>query len=198
MLPPQHSAQDLERLRLAVEQLIDGDFFDASLSPDDVRLIGSYIRTFTFLELNLHRAVRMFFEIGALSSKDARRPAAGNLTSLVSQGALNIPLIKPELDELEIRLAEIAVGQPFRNLLAHWACGRLPQTDVFIFLTMDERDAKVMGNHRPSYDGAYFALVRQSDLRSLLKRMEVAGHWLAERVAGWHEKLFARDGNQRV
>lgn len=193
MLPPQHATQDLQRMLPAVERYIDGGFLGGSLLADDVLLIGSYVRSFTFIELNLHRAVRMFRELGALSAKEARRPASCDLASLVDKGVVNTISISAELDELKGYLAEISVGQPFRNLLAHWACSRLPNSDVFIFLTMEERDARAIGNHSPSHDGVYFALVRQGDLRALLRRMEVAGQWLAERVARWHLKLFTTE-----
>lgn len=192
MLPPQHSARDLKRLLPEVEKFIDGGFLGGSLLPEDVHLIGSYVRVFTFIELNLHRALRLLGEMGALSTKETRRPRAGDLASLVGKGVLDAPSIRADLDELRNYLDEIIIGQPFRNLLAHWTCSRLPESNVFVFLTMDEKDSRVMGNHQPSYDGAYFALVRRSDLRSLLKRMETVGHWLAERVARWHSNFSSK------
>lgn len=192
MLPPSYRSEALVELLPVVEEFLQGDLDNFSLTPEDISLIGSYIRVFTFIELNLHRAVRMFGERGSLSEKQARSPVASKLTSLVREGKVCVPMDDSLERELQIHLTEIEIGQPFRNLLAHWACGRLPETDAFLFITMEQRNASVVGDHPIAFNGMYWAAVRRSDLQQLHTRMEASGNWIALQVATWHSLLFER------
>ena len=192
MLPPNHPSGVLAQLRPVAEEFLQGDLDNFNLTPEDISLIGSYIRIFTFIELNLHRAVRMFRERGSLSEKRARNLVASKLTTLVREGKVCVPMDGTRERELQGHLSEIEIGQPFRNLLAHWACGRLPGTDAFLFITMEERNASVVGDQSIAFNGMYWAAVRRSDLQQLRTRMETSGHWLALQVASWHSVLFER------
>ena len=189
MLPPSYQTKALEEQRDTAEKFVAEGLDNCVLAPEDVSLIGDFIRTFTFIELNLYRAVKLLREIDALNGKVAMKPAASDLTKTIRKGIDKAVGIQPS-EVIECHLSEVDIGLPFRNLVAHWACSRLPLSDAFIFLTMDPRDAKALGDVAPSFDGIYYAVVHRVDMQSLLNRMKASGKWLAEEVVRWHTTLF--------
>jgi hypothetical protein len=190
MLPNSHPSSELEAFRPRVEKFIHDGLVTAKVQRDDLMLIGVFIHAYTYIELNLHRAVRLFRQAGSLSSREAKRSAAGDLTALVLKGSAILNLEATEQDELEVHLREILLRQPFRNLLAHWGVSRLPNTDVLVFVTMDERDAKMAGDQTPHFNGLYYAMALGADLRGLAVHIQKYESWLALRVAEWQHRLF--------
>lgn len=160
--------------------------------PDDLMMIGTFLHTYTFMELNLHRAVRLFRKAGSLSERESRRPAASDLPQLVLKGSASLSLSASDQSTLKDCLHQIELRQPFRNLLAHWALRRLPGTDILVFVTMDERDAKLIGGDPPEYNDLFYALAFGADLRGLSLHISPYGVWLAEHVSGWQQELFPK------
>lgn len=189
MLPPQHSIPELEEIRPAVEAFL-ADMTGAEVHRDDLLLIGQYLHTYTNMELSMHRAVRMFRQLGTLSARETRRPAASDLPGLVMKGSAALNLSPQQHEELKEHMDQIVLRQPFRNLLAHWHLFRLPDTDIVVFITMDERDGQALGHQEPTHDGLYYGIARGADLRGLALHIRPYGQWLAEKAAEWHRQLF--------
>lgn len=190
MLPNSHPSSKLEAFRPRVEKYLHDGLVTSTVQRDDLMLIGVFIHAYTYIELNLHRAVRLFREAGLLSSREAKRPAACDLTALVLKGSAILNLDATEREDLKVHLSEILLRQPFRNLLAHWGVSRLPDTDVLVFVTMDERDAKMAGDQTPHFNGLYYAMALGADLRGLAMHIQKYESWLALRVAEWQHGLF--------
>lgn len=192
-LPPNTPSAELESYRQQVEDLVDHGLANAVAEPDDLMLIATFVRAFTFLELNLHRAIRLFRRAGALTPKECTRPAASDLPKLVLKGSTCLTLATAEAQELKSMLTEIEARQPFRNLLAHWALARLPGTDVLVFVTMDERDAKQVDGGTLKYNHLFYGMAFGADLRGLSLHMTSCSDWVASQVAQWQAHLFPDD-----
>ena len=64
MLPNSHPSSKLEAFRPRVEKYLHDGLVTSTVQRDDLMLIGVFIHAYTYIELNLHRAVRLFREGG--------------------------------------------------------------------------------------------------------------------------------------
>lgn len=162
------------------------------LDNQDLHLFGVVVQHFGFIDLNLRRAVEIFYLAKRLPE------AARNAFPNNQDGALTNILIDVfnALDRDAEPLATIdqleAISQcrRYRNLVAHFAAKRFPGADVFVFASKNDRDArKVLGRTLPEHR-VHFAVAGRSEFYTMAEGLGGLQAWLAAKVPEWDERYL--------
>jgi hypothetical protein len=188
-IPTAHVTPDIAALQAAAEAFMKGGFKGGPPEKDDLVVVGAFVTTFNFIEFNLRRAIRLFKEKGALTEAETKKAPVGELPNLVKKGLHCIGLTQAETARIHAALDEIALRQPFRNLLAHWALRHLPDTDAVVLVTMDEKDAKQIGQTVSHYQHLSYCVMQMADLRGLAEHVIKIEQRLARDVVSWQSAL---------
>ncbi len=177
---------------LHVDQTLQtGDFLEAveTISDETVSQIGRCVIRFSFIELNLRRAIEMAHKSGKLPEKIGKHPIlkipmyslVPTLKSCVDKLGQN-----PSDQELTIKfLDDIEELRGFRNLLAHFAPYSVTGHDAIVFLSRSESDAEKALGAPLGESGLMYALLPNSGLEQLDQRTKWFDKKLAEKIHLW-------------
>ncbi|MDH7787507.1 hypothetical protein QBD01_003534 [Ochrobactrum sp. 19YEA23] len=175
---------------LHVDQTLQtGDFLEAveTISDETVSRIGRCVIRFSFIELNLRRAIEMAHKSGKLPEKIGKHPILKlPIYSLVSTLKSCVDKLGQSESDQEITskfLDEIEELRAFRNILAHFAPYAVTGHDAIVFLSRSESDAEKVFGAPLNDSGLMYALLPISGLEYLDQRTK----WLDKRLA---EKIF--------
>ncbi|MCK7075160.1 hypothetical protein L8P89_07680 [Enterobacter roggenkampii] len=154
-----------------------------NLTKDDFSLLGMYIQTFCFVDLNIQR---VFYP---LKNK--------NIIKTTSNDKISIPSMITELinsiDVIAINslernyfvdmLNEIKSRRDYRNLFAHWAAKRIPNEDAMVFITSDHQDYRKVHNSKIAPGVIAYAIFDIADLRGLINHLKKHEEWIAHFTA---------------
>lgn len=182
-IPAPFESEQLQSLRAHYETLELHDLLP--LAREDIFLIGAFVQTFNFIELNLRRSIEVFCAAGLIAPK--KQVHTSELVELVKNAVSKLGLAAPELSDTLGKLDEIEFRRPVRNLLAHWAARRVPGYDAIALLSMDKKDTKAaLGVQTVTKDHCAYSLLMLPDLRGLFAHISTYDVWLAEKTSAWH------------
>lgn len=197
MIPLEHRTKEGERL----QSIIDGYQGDLTklkpIKDNDIKLIGHFIHTYSFIEINLRRSVQTFAIAGLLGNikpKVYQRYDPAKLISSVKAGLTGTSMNPAEIADAIGKLDEIEARWRFRNMLAHFAASRIPKEEAIVFLSLDSRDlAQIYGDTSTTTDeDPHFMLtacVSITDLRGLGHHMIPYRQWIARKANDWSKEL---------
>lgn len=185
MLPTAHPTPDLQADVSRVEEFIRSGFSGSQVIRDDLTLIGVYVNAFTFVELNLRRAVRLLGQLSLVSNSQANNSSMEDLPGLVRRGVPALCHDQATRDAMTSDLDAIATHMEWRNLFAHWALKRLPGTETLVLMTADNRDRRVVGQPISEVDGVFYALTSGPHIRGQAELLVGLSDRLAQQVSRW-------------
>jgi hypothetical protein len=165
------------------------------LDGDDFRVFGTLIQHFCFIDLNLRRALELFHLSGMLPESAKKLypnlPEA-KLTETFLEIVNGMDAKTEDKATALIWIELISKTRGYRNLVGHFAGKRFPGHDVYVFASKSEKDArKVLGfglaEHR-----VHTVVAGRSDFAEMVKSVEQAQLWLANRVPVWDEQYLKR------
>jgi hypothetical protein len=161
-------------------------FEQIAMFPAPIRshreLIGQYVLTYSFIDLNLRRAVEVFARRDMLSDEHKKRPRnipAGQLASAVRYVVERMPSEQENIPKTLDILGAIDRGREMRNLLAHWG------------IKKDEQDAKRSGRTLSEL-GLATVVAYVKDIRRALHDVARRDEWLARRTSAWIERYVPK------
>jgi hypothetical protein len=195
-LPPEYRTPEVERLEAIMNAT---PFEQIATFPAPIRsdreLIGQYVFTYSFIDLNLRRSVEVFARRDMLSDEHKKRPRnipAGQLAPAVRYVVERMPPEQENIPETLDILAAIDRGREMRNLLAHWGIKRFPTADALIMMTKDEQDAKRSGRTLSEL-GLATVVAYVADIRRALHDVAKRDEWLARRTSAWIERYVPEE-----
>ncbi len=164
-----------------------------SLDDEDLRLFGTIVQHFSFIDLNLRRALEIFHLAKRLPENAARwypdiRDAELTvvLTEIVKRLDAKIEPIEESLTWLEA----ISRCRPFRNLVGHFAAKRYANADVYVFASKSDRDAKrVMGANLSNHH-VHIAIAGRSEFFEMAKGLGDSQAWLTAKIPKWDDQYL--------
>lgn len=157
------------------------------LEGSDLRCFGRLIQCFCFIDLNLRRALELFYLAGKLPEKwqkDYPKISDANLTEAMSDIVRTLDPNTEPVEEIITWLAAISKFRGFRNLAGHAAAKRYPDEDVYIFANKNTGDAKRAGQSLPKH-GFMFSIVGRSEFFDMVQATVDSQKWLSEKLTKW-------------
>lgn len=176
-LPIEFRNQRLEYLENEARKYGPHEF--GNLTDDDFMLIGKYIQTYCFIELNMHRLFNDLRSIGEIKTKSNDKI---NFPYIMEKLTLLISSIQSESSKIDSaidKLKEIQLRKDYRNIFAHWAAKRIPNEDGIIFFAGDALDYKKALNKKIEPGVVAYAIFDVADIRGLIAHMKNYEEWMA-------------------
>lgn len=162
------------------------------LNDQDFHLFGVIIQHFGFIDLNLRRAVEIFY-LSKRLPEAALKAFPNNQDSALTDVLIEVVEAMDRNAEPVATIDQLkAISQCrlYRNLVAHFAAKRFPDADVFVFASKNDRDAwKVLGRTLPEHR-VHFAVAGRSEFYTMAKGLEELQAWLAAKVPEWDERYL--------
>jgi hypothetical protein len=194
-IPPEYRTPEVERLEAIMKAT---PFEQIAQFPPPIRsdreLIGQYIITYNFIDLNLRRCVEVFARRDLLSDDHKKRPRnipAGHLASAVRYVVERMQQDQEDIPATLDILMAVDRGREMRNLLAHWGVKRFPTENAFVMMTKDGQDAKRSGRTLSEL-GLATVVVYVADVRRALADVSKRDYWLAQRTLAWIERYVPK------
>ncbi|ARZ00771.1 hypothetical protein AXW41_07195 [Yersinia ruckeri] len=170
-----------------------------NLSKEDFCLLGMYIQTYNFIELNIQRIFIQLLdaEVICLIQK-GKKTKKVDFHFMIEKLKSSLSEIEPNLnDRMEVidRLNEIVYRRSHRNIIAHWAGKKIPGKDAFVFFTSDLEDMKRVKKIKKEGDFIVtpgvvnYQIINAADLRGLFTHINEYEVWIAHKAAEWIEKF---------
>ena len=158
------------------------------LERDDLSLIGAFIQTFNFIEFNLRRSIEIFCEEDFIRRKKIFHQ--NELVPTLKKAISHLCLRENGLKDIHEKLDEIESRRSFRNLLAHSSGKRVPESNAFVFLSMNSQDTDfALMRNVFTKDFCMYAVVMRSDLMELLLHISEYDKWLAQVTSSWSRQF---------
>ncbi|QPF90789.1 hypothetical protein [Bradyrhizobium commune] len=161
-LPDEISSDKVDAISEALSKM-SGEEIAAlpELEGTDFRCFGRLIQCFCFIDLNLRRALEVFYLAGKLPEKWKKEYP--KITDVALTDALSdvVRTLDPNTEPVEETLtwlAAISKFRTFRNLAGHAAAKRYPNEDVYVFANKNTKDVKKAGQTLPKH-GLMFSVV---------------------------------------
>jgi hypothetical protein len=157
------------------------------LEGTDLRCFGRLIQCFCFIDLNLRRALEVFYLAGKLPEKwkkDYPKIVDGLLAEALSDVVRTLDPKSEPIEDTLTWLTAISKFRNFRNLAGHAAAKRYPNEDVYIFANKNTADAKKAGQSLPKH-GFMFSVVGRSEFFDMVQAAVDSQKWLSERLTAW-------------
>jgi len=192
MIPIEHRNPRVEYLEKVLAGLGDNPSSLAGLKSDDLRLIGSFIQIYNYIELNLRRSIEIFARSNLLDDAVARKHHRISSKLLVQTLKAAVVKLDPSIEDIDKnlkKLDEIEYRRSVRNLLAHWAAKRIPGEDAIVLMSKDGLDEKqISGEDQSRDDYVRTAIFDLADLRGLVQHIVDYEVWLATKTVEWHKR----------
>jgi hypothetical protein len=193
-LPPEHRTPRMQMLEAIVaatprEKLMDFPV----LEPQDHLLIGTFIQTFNYMDLNLRRAIETFAHAKLLPQEASKRYPRIHSSEVAAavEGAVKAmdPAVEDIPDTLNL-LHIIERRREVRNLFGHWAARRIPNENAFMLLSKDEKDAKRLSGDYLGIGTVKTAILDVADAQAVLDQVVQLELWLARKTGEWHKRYI--------
>jgi len=164
------------------------------LDDGDLRLFGTIVQHFGFIDLNLRRAVEIFYiakRLPELASKAFPNQQDGALTDVLIEVVEAMERGAEPVATVD-QLRAIAQCRNFRNLVVHSAAKRFPGADVFVFASKNDRDArKTLGRTLPQHR-VQMAVAGRGEFYTMAKGLGELQTWLAMKVPEWDLRYLSQ------
>jgi hypothetical protein len=163
------------------------------LDDEDFRLFGTLVQHFSFIDLNLRRALEIFHLAKRLPEKAAKSypdiPDA-ELTDVMTEIVKVMDAQVEPIEESLTWLEAISRCRGFRNLVGHFAAKRYPNADVYVFASKSERDARRVMGASLSKHHVHFVIAGRSEFFEMVEGVGDSQNWLAAKVPKWSEQYL--------
>lgn len=194
MLPPEHLTEEAEALRAKLAGAPEDALANyPHPTPQDLFLIGAYIQSYAFVDMNLRRCIEVFANADMLAPALKKRVPKLPDGQLVSTVRPIVAAMDPTLENVEDslqRLDELQELRAYRNLFAHWAVRRVPDADALVFLTKSERDARQTTGQGLALGELATCHIYASDLQTLHEKLRPQDIWIARKLTDWYERYL--------
>jgi hypothetical protein len=166
------------------------------LDGEDLQLIGTLIQCFSFMDLNLRRALETF-HTEAMLPKEYVKLWPTNLpdSKLTEALAAIVTGMDPEKEKIEDSLLWIKVIDSTRlkrNLVGHFAGTRYKGHDVYVFASKSFKDArKVLGTGLAEYE-VHLVVTPRPEFVEMVQSAKNAHEWLAKKVPEWNDRYLRK------
>ncbi|OCG16296.1 hypothetical protein A9G24_04675 [Gilliamella sp. App6-5] len=151
-----------------------------NLTNEDFRILGMYIQTDNFIDLNIRRCFNILKAKGILITSQKELHIIPNLVNKIISCLSELNLSHEQRKEAEEKLEEIKFRRNHRNIFAHFAAKRIPNQDAIVFMTNDPIDMKKIFKQISPSDAIFYAIYDIADIRGLVKHVLSYENWLAE------------------
>jgi hypothetical protein len=175
---------------------------DLAALPDldgaDLQLIGTLIQYFSFMDLNLRRALETFHAEKMLPREYAKRwPDSLSDSKLTEALGVIVKSMDPAKEKVEESLIWIQVIDSTRlkrNLVGHFAGKRYNGHDVYVFASKSNRDAKKVLGAELGQDQVHLVVTPRPEFAEMVRSAKNAHEWLAKKVPEWNERYLKKPG----
>ncbi|EHS6109939.1 hypothetical protein KV953_004644 [Salmonella enterica] len=151
-----------------------------NLTTEDFRMLGVYIQTYCFIELNIQRVFQKLNENGIIKINKGNKINIPYMMNVLKK-SINQVITEPSEISLFIEnLGEIELRRSYRNIFAHWAAKRIPKEDAMVFITSNAQDYKKVIGKEMNSDYVAYAILDIADIRGLIVHLLEYDKWLAE------------------
>ena len=162
------------------------------LDDADFHLFGVIIQHFGFIDLNLRRAIEIFYIAKRLP--DLASKAFPNLQDSALTDVLIAVIEGMEYGAEPVatvdQLKAIAQCRRYRNLIAHFAAKRYPGADVFVFASKHDRDARKVLGRTLSEHRVHFAVAGRAEFYIMARGLGDLQAWLSTKVPEWDQRYL--------
>ncbi|OCG23586.1 hypothetical protein A9G22_05945 [Gilliamella sp. App2-1] len=123
-----------------------------NLTHEDFRILGMYIQTYNFIDLNIRRCFNVLNEKGILITSQKELHIIPNLVNKIISCLSELRLNYEQRKEAEEKLEEIKFRRNHRNIFAHFAAKRIPNQDAIFYAIYDIADIRGLVKHVLSYE----------------------------------------------
>jgi hypothetical protein len=175
---------------------------DLAALPDldgrDLQLIGTLIQYFSFMDLNLRRALETFHAEKMLPKEYAKLwPDSlpdSKLTEALGVMVKGMDPAKEKIEESLIWIQVIDSTRLKRNLVGHFAGKRYNGHDVYVFASKSNRDAKKVPGAELGQDEMHLVVTLRPGFAEMVQSAKYAHEWLAKKVPEWNEHYRKKPG----
>ena len=168
------------------------------LDGGDLQLIGTLIQYFSFMDLNLRRALETFHAEKMLPKEYAKLwPDSlpdSKLTEALGVIVKGMDPAKEKIEELLIWIQVIDSTRLKRNLVGHFAGKRYNGHDVYVFASKSYRDAKKVLGAELGQDEVHLVVTPRREFAEMVQSAKNAHEWLAKKVPEWNEHYRKKPG----
>jgi hypothetical protein len=116
------------------------------LDDDDLKMFGTLIQHFCFIDLNLRRALEIFVKAKMLSEERYSKLPDSKLAEILLDIVTKLDATVEDIPTAIGFLEGISKARGTRNIVGHFAGKRFPNHDVYVFASKNDKDAmKVLG-----------------------------------------------------
>lgn len=152
-----------------------------NLTNEDFRLLGMYIQTYNFIDLNIQRCINMLEDKEILIFDKKVKQNIPYLIEKLIDNLDKLNLEKEQEIEAKENLTEIKYRRPIRNTFAHYACKRIPNQDAFVFMTNAPQDMKKgIRRQEISPDSISYNIFDIADVRTIINHVLKYETWLVK------------------
>ncbi|OCG10265.1 hypothetical protein A9G13_00565 [Gilliamella sp. wkB178] len=152
-----------------------------NLTDEDFRILGMYIQTYNFMDLNIQRCINILKDEKILFFDKKERQDIPNLIDKIIDCLDKLDLEKEQEIETMEKLIEIKFRRNIRNLFAHFACKRIPNQDAFVFMSNPPKDIKKFFKREQIHvDLILYSILDIADARGLINHVLKYETWLAK------------------
>jgi hypothetical protein len=162
------------------------------LDGEDLRLFGTLIQYFAFMDLNLRRALDMF-NTQRMLPKDYAKFWPDHLPDSKLTEALGaiIKEMKPEHENIPLALTWLEVIDSTRlkrNVVGHFAGKRYPNHDVYVFASKSSKDSKKVMGASLGENEFHLVVMPRPEFAEMVQAAKNAHEWLARKTPEWNER----------
>lgn len=160
-----------------------------NLRKDDIYLIGSYIQTYNFIELNIMRAFIILEDNGVISEKPKEGRGFPRFAKAIRENSKKISCGDNSEQNITENIDEILFRRSYRNILAHMAGKRMPNEDCFVFYSSEKKDYKEIHGECITSGNILYCIIDASDLRGLATHIQKYEKWAAHFVSEIYQRF---------
>ncbi|MFZ0927494.1 MAG: hypothetical protein WAN11_02770 [Syntrophobacteraceae bacterium] len=192
-LPLEHRTPRLEMLQAIVDSTPPEKLFNfPPLEPSDFQIVGMFIQLYNYMELNLRRSIEAFAQAKLLQGDAAKKYPVIHSSEVSATVQNSVKVMDKAIENIPetLRILEIIERRrEIRNLLGHWAARRIPNENVIVLVTKDEKDAKRIGGIYLCSGHVKNAILDLVDIRELIKNELIPFEmWLAQKTSEWRKR----------
>jgi hypothetical protein len=160
------------------------------LDDDDLKMFGTLIQHFCFIDLNLRRASEIFVKAKMLSEERYSKLPDSKLAEILLDIVTRLDATVEDIPTAIGFLEGISKARGTRNIVGHFAGKRFPNHDVYVFASKNDKDAmKVLGHDLQNHH-VQTAVAGRSELFEMTNSVGLAQLWLGGKIPEWDERYL--------
>ncbi|MEN4745359.1 hypothetical protein [Pantoea agglomerans] len=176
-LPTEFKTERLEYLKRKAEICFPDNF--ESLADDDFIVLGKYIQTYSYIELNINRLFNTLKNAGVIKVSSNDRVSIPFIIKKLIFSVHDYVHSPSDIKDVIEKLDEIKFRRDYRNIFAHWAAKKIPDENGIIFLTGDSNDYKKIFGEKMPHGSISYVVFDTNDINSLCSHMASHEAWIA-------------------